>query len=922
MPLPNVQIDPNSIQPLSGAVATPQSTGTSVSQAPQAVMGLTNLPDKAPTPQGAASTGQGASAQSPSTASTSTLGNIQIDPNSIQPLNGESAATSDGTDHPTETSRIGETSGITGALDLGKQILERPVDLLTQAIDQAQNSDWKGAIDTASKLIFGVGKNGLDKESPIYKAAEQIVMHPVNAIAEQYKEARKNGMNPLAATVSTTLHTLSATPNDTELGTGVERVESDLSKSDFPGVVGDVAGTLMNSKGANSIPVFGGQIAQVGGNLDEDLHAHNYHAAVGDVLGPLLTLGLGKIFGVGEDTTGIPPPPKAPTGLSAAIEGARPTRTTIAGIKVPQASETPFAQNVAALASEKAAKDFVARQVQPAARAALQSNFAKSALSDVDSLRASQGASNTSIVPPKSPLFDLDATGKFLKDEAQVTYKKADAAAESDINEWKELEKEAKEQDAAATEAQNTQSKNNPSSGAAIPPKPITTAQDALPPKPLKFTQLQDLLRRTKAVIESKNPSIQQVDREQAIKNYPKYKQQMEAFLEKHEDDFGEGELDQANLVRAKATRYGWLANKVRTATKGLGAGADAGATGKAVGISETSLDNIPAQFDNKYGAGAFDKLVGPEGRANYNAVVKALQTPATGGRLLDWLNSLRTTQFLGSKPVNALTDNLLFNPQFGSTAVRAYQLQQKARTFISNAARGAGKAGVIATPETAPSSAPPNTGAADAARQALSQNPKKGKPLTALTDNNPSTSASSSPNSSTDIPTEVRNAVTTIPVEIKQGQSIKDPNNRGGGVPIANVDQGAGNNTIEVNRPQDFGPAQKGHELVHIWQNNLPPSVQAKIPDDPKDTSAFDISDADKLRKQGKTLVDIPREKAATIVQKYIEDPKKNANLKPWIEDMGKHGLSITQPTAPNATRLNTNPRAPGLPSGVAGMR
>lgn len=192
-------------------------------------------------------------------------------------------------------------------------------------------------------------------------------------------------------------------------------------------------------------------------------------------------------------------------------------------------------------------------------------------------------------------------------------------------------------------------------------------------------------------------------------------------------------------------------------------------------------------------------------------------------------------------------------------------------------------------------------------------------KKLTALTDG--STTPSAAPDA--DLPPQVQNAVSTIPVDIKQGAPIADPNNRGGGVPIANVDQGAGNNTIEVNRPQDFTTAQKGHELVHIWQNNLPPSVQAKIPDDPQDNSAFDISDVDNLRKQGKTLVDIPREKAATIVQKYIEtkDPKQKAKLQPWVDDLRSSALSVTQPTSPDATRINTATRAPGLPSGVAGL-
>lgn len=200
-----------------------------------------------------------------------------------------------------------------------------------------------------------------------------------------------------------------------------------------------------------------------------------------------------------------------------------------------------------------------------------------------------------------------------------------------------------------------------------------------------------------------------------------------------------------------------------------------------------------------------------------------------------------------------------------------------------------------------------------DSLAPSLGGMPKK---LTALSDANSPVAA--------DVPSQVQNAVSTIPVEMKKGDPIPDPNNRGGGVPIANVDQGAGNNTIEVNRPQDFGAAQKGHELVHVWQNNLPPSVQAKIPDDPKDMSAFDISDVDKLRKQGKTLSDIPREKAATIVQKYIEakDPKQKAKLQPWVDDMKSSALSVTMPTSPDAKSLNTTPRAPGLPdSSVAGL-
>lgn len=216
-------------------------------------------------------------------------------------------------------------------------------------------------------------------------------------------------------------------------------------------------------------------------------------------------------------------------------------------------------------------------------------------------------------------------------------------------------------------------------------------------------------------------------------------------------------------------------------------------------------------------------------------------------------------------------------------------------------------------------------------------QNPNEGKPLTSLSPDPPADPAAASATSPTDnpvttatksisqLPQEVQNATSTIPVQVTQGQQMSDPNNRSSTQTVAaNVDQGAGNNTIEINNPQSASdPATMAHELVHVWQNNLPPSTQAKIPEDAKDMSAFDISDADKLRKQGKTLADLPREKAATIVQKYIEtkDPKVKAKLKPWVVDMQKTPLSSTMPTAPNATRLNMTPRPPGRPdTSVAG--
>lgn len=222
---------------------------------------------------------------------------------------------------------------------------------------------------------------------------------------------------------------------------------------------------------------------------------------------------------------------------------------------------------------------------------------------------------------------------------------------------------------------------------------------------------------------------------------------------------------------------------------------------------------------------------------------------------------------------------------------------------------------------------------------QGLGKNPNQGKPLTSLapdppSDADPAADSAASPTDNpaatadhtiSQLPPEVQNATSTVPVQVTKGQPMADPNGRSSTQQVAaNVDQGAGNNTIEVNNPQAASdPATMAHELTHVWQNNLPPSVQAKIPDDPKDMSAFDISNVGKLRAQGKTLADLPREQAATVVQKYIQtkDPKVKAKLAPWVADLTRTPLSSTLPTAPNATGLNMTPRAPGRPDvSVAG--
>lgn len=118
----------------------------------------------------------------------------------------------------------------------------------------------------------------------------------------------------------------------------------------------------------------------------------------------------------------------------------------------------------------------------------------------------------------------------------------------------------------------------------------------------------------------------------------------------------------------------------------------------------------------------------------------------------------------------------------------------------------------------------------------------------------------------------------------------------------------------VEINDPKRFaqGPQQvMGHEIVHLWMNQLPGPLQKAVPpDDPN--HPYDISKVDELRKQGKRLWQLPQEQAAMVVQQWIGNPADRKRLQPWIDDMKTVPLSVEQPTAPDAKTLNMTPRAP----------
>jgi hypothetical protein len=135
---------------------------------------------------------------------------------------------------------------------------------------------------------------------------------------------------------------------------------------------------------------------------------------------------------------------------------------------------------------------------------------------------------------------------------------------------------------------------------------------------------------------------------------------------------------------------------------------------------------------------------------------------------------------------------------------------------------------------------------------------------------------------------------------------------------------------TVEVDDQGLFDEHAGGvvpHELYHVWSNNLPPQLKARIPTSKSfgDYGEPTVDQVNQWRSQGKTLLDIPSEKAAEMMRWASEnrnDPQVQRAVKPYLDDMRGTPLSTVDATAPTDKQINTHPRAPiGPRDDIPGM-
>lgn len=136
---------------------------------------------------------------------------------------------------------------------------------------------------------------------------------------------------------------------------------------------------------------------------------------------------------------------------------------------------------------------------------------------------------------------------------------------------------------------------------------------------------------------------------------------------------------------------------------------------------------------------------------------------------------------------------------------------------------------------------------------------------------------------------------------------------------------------TINIVDQEAFNkaPAQlAAHEATHNVVNNLPGTLQDQIPAD-NTADPYNYGGAEglnALRKKGGTILDLPREQQAALVQYYQSQGGPSApaavreSHEPFVNDLAKLPQSIVQPTSPDADAINTTPRTPRPPLDVPG--
>jgi len=531
---------------------------------------------------------------------------------------------------------IGQTGGYIGSMPARAY---NRVQGLQAAYDALKQGDLKKATMIAHTLATG-------PDDPVTSMAKNLIKMPFDEAVEAYK-AFKNNPDKVTATLSAAQH------------------------------------------GIRSIPLIGAAAEQVGSTIAEDLHNNNWRGLSGDLAGivPAILFGAeGKAAEAAEASGAEGAAEAAQEAKSSAI---RPSQRMIGRTPVPvtalQGESGVAAQGLEKLANNPAAAQakFAAERTQPAAVSATVNNLEDVARNHIQAVREQLGEH----APFEADMSTLRKQSGAMKDAAQEIYQKFDKASEEDQDAFQaqqKLKKEAfdaeqAEKKAAFDEAQAAKPK--PKAGETAPKaekfKSDTFEEDE---RPLTFREMQtqraDALKNMKAGTSPEAYKAAQLDLNRIDK-------QMDDFAADHTDVVAPEEYNLANATRRAAGQHDFITDRLNI---------DTGTEEIPQSITRGSLKALPRAFDKRYGEGAFQKYLGPQGASNYNAVRDVLENPEQSQGLMHIAKlvtqhavGMGAGYALGGAPGAAagavlqytagrIAENLLFNPEYGQTVLAAYR--------------------------------------------------------------------------------------------------------------------------------------------------------------------------------------------------------------------------------------------------------
>lgn len=385
----------------------------------------------------------------------------------------------------------------------------------------------------------------------------------------------------------------------------------------------------------------------------------------------------------------------AGTAVNQVLKDSLPESYSIAGTKIPiskaQLAESPSQMTsvLKAGATPEAAQGYINNQIQPAAEAANRGNLGEVASNAVREADMARGLKpKATVFTGNNPQDMIDTMAK----NAQKTYKVLDDAAAntpehfekmSDVTNSKQTLEEAQQ-----ALKDHMQSNKGLEAGAAGPKE----SSDALK---IKTNSLKNDLGVAKEDYNNAKASLDQWESDNTFKNLqkqisdaknakifdPQTLRTAQSKMQDYLDNFGghvdEQELSAANKLWARKLQFEYLQKTLNNATVGT-EGTPSALSKVKTNISYDTLKHLPGKFDNEFGTGAFNDLMGKQGKDNFDQILNVLKNPKEGASFTDYaiktggLKSTAVGKILGFFP-----NSILFNADKAKEILTGFKAKQ-----------------------------------------------------------------------------------------------------------------------------------------------------------------------------------------------------------------------------------------------------